>query len=327
MAKRLLKFWMSEQARQTILWVIMSTCLINICTFLVLLVKGILLFYYFGMVLDLMKNINMKYVTQLMIYGEFLSCWMNTYITNRKAGNVLMYLFHFICIGLFIFSGMIHSYSIAYNRIMNATLQTTLREYLSLPNTKEKFDNLQQYFECCGVKRPNDWFKEKWIVDPYKEKKWDRQRVPFSCCDPLSPRPCQMTNVYETSENYNPKKDLTIFDKGCLDVFSQQYWAFIFWGLSFPLCVLYGSLFIMLIGLRYVSTSTYEAIKLGYAGLDSYGYLLGVGVYAEDIEQNIPKSVLEKQSKRLGKRAQDKKDLKDWINKWDLVLGYNYHFY
>ena len=43
--------------------------------------------------------------------------------------------------------------------------------------------------------------------------------VPFSCCDLLSPRPCIEVDVMDSSRHfaYDPAKDLTIYEAGCVD--------------------------------------------------------------------------------------------------------------
>jgi len=43
--------------------------------------------------------------------------------------------------------------------------------------------------------------------------------VPFSCCDVFSPRPCVEVDVTDSSRHfaYDPSKDLTIYQAGCVD--------------------------------------------------------------------------------------------------------------
>jgi len=43
--------------------------------------------------------------------------------------------------------------------------------------------------------------------------------VPFSCCDVLAPRPCIEVDVIDSSKHfvYDPSKDLTIYQTGCVD--------------------------------------------------------------------------------------------------------------
>jgi len=42
--------------------------------------------------------------------------------------------------------------------------------------------------------------------------------VPFSCCDVLAPRPCIEVDIMEKSRHfaYDPSKDLTIYQAGCV---------------------------------------------------------------------------------------------------------------
>lgn len=45
------------------------------------------------------------------------------------------------------------------------------------------------------------------------------ESVPFSCCDVMSPRPCIEVDVIDRWRHfsYDPSKDLTIYQAGCVD--------------------------------------------------------------------------------------------------------------
>ncbi|XP_036404302.1 peripherin-2-like [Megalops cyprinoides] len=106
---------------------------------------------------------------------------------------------------------------------------------------KETIDRLQMEFQCCGNNNFKDWFEVQWISNRYldftsKEVK-DRIKsnvdgrylvdgVPFSCCNPNSPRPCIQYNITNNSAHYNYEyqtEELNIFKRGCREALVNYY--------------------------------------------------------------------------------------------------------
>ncbi|XP_061787781.1 peripherin-2a [Nerophis lumbriciformis] len=106
---------------------------------------------------------------------------------------------------------------------------------------KRTLDLMQIEFRCCGNNNYRDWFEIQWVSNRYldfsaKEVK-DRigsnvdgqylmDGVPFSCCNPSSPRPCiqqQMTNntAHYSYDHYT--EDLNVWKSGCRDALLSYY--------------------------------------------------------------------------------------------------------
>uniref|UniRef100_A0AAQ4PGM7 Peripherin-2 n=1 Tax=Gasterosteus aculeatus aculeatus TaxID=481459 RepID=A0AAQ4PGM7_GASAC len=106
---------------------------------------------------------------------------------------------------------------------------------------KRTLDLMQIEFRCCGNENYRDWFEIQWVSNRYldfssKEVK-DRigsnvdgqylmDGVPFSCCNPSSPRPCiqhQMTNnsAYYSYDHYT--EELNVWKRGCRSAMVSYY--------------------------------------------------------------------------------------------------------
>ncbi|XP_062262105.1 rod outer segment membrane protein 1a [Platichthys flesus] len=106
---------------------------------------------------------------------------------------------------------------------------------------KQNIDRLQLEFKCCGNSDYRDWFEVQWISNRYldfssKEVK-DRIKsnvdgrylvdgVPFSCCNPSSPRPCIQYQLTNDSAHYNYEyqtEELNIYLRGCREALVNYY--------------------------------------------------------------------------------------------------------
>ncbi|KAF2984944.1 hypothetical protein EK904_013180 [Melospiza melodia maxima] len=106
---------------------------------------------------------------------------------------------------------------------------------------KKTIDMLQIEFKCCGNNGYKDWFEIQWISNRYldfssKEVK-DRIKsnvdgrylvdgVPFSCCNPSSPRPCIQYQVTNNSAHYSydyQTEELNLWRRGCREALLSYY--------------------------------------------------------------------------------------------------------
>ncbi|CAI9594695.1 unnamed protein product [Staurois parvus] len=106
---------------------------------------------------------------------------------------------------------------------------------------KRTMDKLQMDFQCCGNNHYKDWFEVQWISNRYldfssKEVK-DRIKsnvdgrylmdsVPFSCCNPSSPRPCIQNQITNNSAHYSynyQTDELNIWVRGCREALLSYY--------------------------------------------------------------------------------------------------------
>uniref|UniRef100_A0A4W3KE97 Peripherin 2-like a n=1 Tax=Callorhinchus milii TaxID=7868 RepID=A0A4W3KE97_CALMI len=106
---------------------------------------------------------------------------------------------------------------------------------------KRTVDQLQIDFHCCGNKGFRDWFEIQWISNRYLDMRskdvQDRLKsnidgkflvdgVPFSCCNPNSPRACIQYNLTDSSAYYNydyQNEELNLWMKGCRQALLEYY--------------------------------------------------------------------------------------------------------
>ncbi|XP_015194283.1 rod outer segment membrane protein 1b [Lepisosteus oculatus] len=160
---------------------------------------------------------------------------------------------------------------------------------------KQTIDRLQMEFQCCGNSNFKDWFEVQWISNRYldfsaKEVK-DRVKsnvdgrylvdgVPFSCCNPSSPRPCIQYRLTNNSAHYNYEfqtEDLNIFTRGCREALVNYYM-----GLMNTIGAGVLSVFLLqmsvLVSLRYLQTAMEGMVGKENTECDTEGYLLEKGV-------------------------------------------------
>nr|XP_023694567.1 RDS/peripherin-like protein xRDS35 [Paramormyrops kingsleyae] len=160
---------------------------------------------------------------------------------------------------------------------------------------KETIDRLQMEFHCCGNNNYKDWFEVQWISNRYldftsKEVK-DRIKsnvdgrylvdgVPFSCCNPSSPRPCIQHQLTNNSAHYNYEhqtEELNLFSPGCREALVSYYMGLMnsigAGVLSFLLLQVS-----VLVSLRYLQTSMEAVLGQENTEIETEGYLLEKGV-------------------------------------------------
>ncbi|KAL4622973.1 peripherin-2-like [Arapaima gigas] len=160
---------------------------------------------------------------------------------------------------------------------------------------KETIDRLQMEFRCCGNNNYKDWFEVQWISDRYldftsKDVK-DRIKsnvdgrylvdgVPFSCCNPASPRPCIQYQLTNNSAHYNYEyqtEELNLFSHGCREALVSYYM-----GLMNTIGGGVLSVFILqmsvLVSARYLQTAIEALAGQENMEAETEGYLLEKGV-------------------------------------------------
>nr|XP_033809961.1 rod outer segment membrane protein 1 [Geotrypetes seraphini] len=160
---------------------------------------------------------------------------------------------------------------------------------------KRTIDKLQMEFQCCGNSHYKDWFEVQWISNRYldfssKEVK-DRIKsnvdgrylmdsVPFSCCNPSSPRPCIQTQITNSSAHYSynyQTNELNIWIRGCREALMNYYTGIMATNvvgiaLSFILQVS------VLVSLRYLQTAMEGVVGQENVECETEGYLLERGL-------------------------------------------------
>uniref|UniRef100_A0A665XG10 Peripherin-2-like n=1 Tax=Echeneis naucrates TaxID=173247 RepID=A0A665XG10_ECHNA len=170
---------------------------------------------------------------------------------------------------------------------------------------KETIDRLQMEFRCCGNSNFKDWFEVQWVSNRYldytsKDVK-DRIRsnvdgrylldgVPFSCCNPASPRPCLQYHLTDNSAHYNyeyQSEDLNLYPRGCRQALIDYYMGLM--NSTGPGVLSVVLIQVVLVSLRYLQTAVEGAMALEDPEGDSDGYLLEKGVKEtfEEVKANV----------------------------------------
>ncbi|XP_028661514.1 RDS/peripherin-like protein xRDS35 [Erpetoichthys calabaricus] len=170
---------------------------------------------------------------------------------------------------------------------------------------KQTIDLLQMEFQCCGNTNFKDWFEVQWISNRYldyscKEVK-DRIKsnvdgrylvdgVPFSCCNPSSPRPCIQHQMTNNSAHYNydyTTEELNVYRRGCREALVSYYM-----GLMNTIGVVVLLFFLIqmgvLVSLRYLQTAMDGVVGQENTECETEGYILEKGV-KETIKLTIQK--------------------------------------
>nr|XP_046262993.1 rod outer segment membrane protein 1b [Scatophagus argus] len=170
---------------------------------------------------------------------------------------------------------------------------------------KETIDHLQMEFRCCGNNNFKDWFEVQWVNNRYldftsKDIK-DRIRsnvdsrylldgVPFSCCNPASPRPCLQYHLTDNNAHFSydyHSEELNLYSRGCRQALVDYYMDLMNSTGPGVLSVIFIQLSVLL-SMRYLQTAVEAAMALENPEGDSEGYLLEKGVKEtfEDLKAN-----------------------------------------
>ncbi|KAM9290319.1 photoreceptor outer segment membrane glycoprotein 2 [Cariama cristata] len=179
---------------------------------------------------------------------------------------------------------------------------------------KKTVDMLQIRFQCCGNNGFRDWFEIQWVSVRYlnmaSKEVLDRLKsnvdgkflvdgVPFSCCNPSSPRPCIQYQLTNNSAHYNYDfltEELNIWVKGCREALLDYYTA-IMRSIGIAALLIWLFELSVLIGVRYLQTAMKNVLLLGDLEGESDGWLLE-NSFVETAKYNI--SII----KNLGKANQ-----------------------
>lgn len=137
---------------------------------------------------------------------------------------------------------------------------------------KRLLDELQLRHHCCGRHGYKDWFGVQWVsnryLDPNDQDVVDRIQsnveglylidgVPFSCCNPHSPRPCLQSRLSDPHAHplFDPRQpNLNLWAQGCHGVLLGHLQGLAS-TLGSMLAVTFLLQILVLLGLRYLQTA------------------------------------------------------------------------
>ncbi|KAJ8250623.1 hypothetical protein COCON_G00225450 [Conger conger] len=209
---------------------------------------------------EMMDNNESHFVPNLLILVGLLACGVNAFggkvchdsLDATKFGKWKPMIKHFLC-GCVLFNVLLFVTALLCF-CLRLSLQSTLAEglkngmkYYKDTDTpgrcfmKKTLDMMQIEFRCCGNNNYRDWFEIQWISNRYLdfsssdvkdrvlsnvEGKYLMDGVPFSCCNPNSPRPCIQFQLNNNSAHYDydhHTEELNIFTRGCRDSLLSYY--------------------------------------------------------------------------------------------------------
>ncbi|XP_019407902.1 PREDICTED: photoreceptor outer segment membrane glycoprotein 2 [Crocodylus porosus] len=212
------------------------------------------------------------------------------------------------------------TFCILVGAVMCYTMRNELEEslYLGLRNAikfykdtdipgrcflKKTIDLLQIGFQCCGNNGFRDWFEIQWVSVRYlnmaSQEVLDRLKsnvdgiflvdgVPFSCCNPNSPRPCIQYQLTNNSAHYNYDfltMELNIWMKGCKQAL-LDYYTDIMKSIGIIVLIIWFFELSVLMGVRYLQTAMKNVLLLGDPECESNGWLLE-NSFVETAKYNI----------------------------------------
>ncbi|KAL4641179.1 peripherin-2-like [Arapaima gigas] len=209
---------------------------------------------------EMMDNNESHFVPNLLILVGLMACGINAFggkichdsLVPTKFGK-WKHLLKFFLGGCMLFNTLLF-FAALLCFTMRIALQFTLAEGLQnsmkyykdtdVPGRcfmKRTLDLTQIEFHCCGNNNYRDWFEIQWISNRYLdfsssevrdrvmsnvEGKYVMDAVPFSCCNPSSPRPCIQYQLTNNSAHYSydhHTEQLNIWMRGCKEALLSYY--------------------------------------------------------------------------------------------------------
>ncbi|XP_004646801.1 rod outer segment membrane protein 1 [Octodon degus] len=162
-------------------------------------------------------------------------------------------------------------------------------------HAKRLMDELQLRHRCCGRHGYKDWFGVQWVssryLDPSDQDTADRIQsnveglyltdgVPFSCCNPHSPRPCLQSHLSDPYAHplFDPRQpNLNLWPQGCHEVLLDHLQG-LAGTLGSVLVFTFLLQVLVLLGLRYLQTALEGLGGVTDGEEDTQGYLLPGGL-------------------------------------------------
>ncbi|XP_076464534.1 uncharacterized protein LOC143296470 isoform X2 [Babylonia areolata] len=171
--------------------------------------------------------------------------------------------------------------------LLEQGLNASILQYPSDSAVKARVDMLQMEYSCCGDLDYSDWFHVPWIPrnilvadqtelhlyllessqeDPTRYNDYTNDDVPFSCCDPTSPRPCIHHHVTVESLHYQYSpyfSHLTLHRTGCRQALEDFFGKKLLLPLALSLLLMTLIQVVILVLFRILLTSMQMAVAKG----------------------------------------------------------------
>ncbi|XP_036403016.1 peripherin-2-like [Megalops cyprinoides] len=240
---------------------------------------------------EMMDNNESHFVPNLLILVGVVACGVNAFggkvchdsLDPAKFAKWKPMLKHYQCgciffnVLLFLTALLCFSLRLSLQSTLAEGLKNGMKYYKDTDTPgrcfmKKTLDMMQIEFRCCGNNNYRDWFEIQWISNRYLdfssaevkdrvlsnvEGKYLMDGVPFSCCNPSSPRPCIQFQLTNNSAHYDydhHTEELNIFTHGCRDALLSYYGGMM--NSIGAMVLLFTILEVgVLVGLQYMKTS------------------------------------------------------------------------
>ncbi|XP_048852649.1 photoreceptor outer segment membrane glycoprotein 2-like [Brienomyrus brachyistius] len=283
---------------------------VSVVTGMILLSLGFFLKVEIQRRQELMSNREVYSVPNMLIAVGLIACAINflggkicydCVDTTKFLRWKLLMLPYIICTFFFTFcllAGAFMCYAMRHEleESLSIGLQDAMRFYKDTDTPgrcflKRTVDLLQIHFQCCGNDGFHDWFHIQWISNRYLdmsrgevadrlrsnvEGKYLTDGVPFSCCNPSSPRPCIQHQVTNNSAHYNynyQAEELNLWPQGCRQAL-LEYYTHIMQSIGLTVLLIWLFELSVLTGVRYLQTSMENVLRQGDPDSESDGWLL-----------------------------------------------------
>ncbi|XP_067682294.1 peripherin-2-like [Haliotis asinina] len=262
----------------------------------------------------LIEDLNTTVLPSCIITTGFLcvchNCFCGTVVflsrKKKKREGLIKFLFPTVIIGLVLCLAIFAAGIMCFVQIthLSSSLQkgisSAMKKYKSDPGMKQEIDTVQIEFECCGNDKYTDWFSVSWIHSDYLKTEsavlnYINDDVPFSCCNPASPRPCIHHDIHDNKRHYNYdyRVKTTLHSVGCRHALDNYYG----WGLLTNVGALVVCISILqgvaVILTRIVQTSMATAYESGDLFGPATGYIFWCRPSADDEGKQLAEPLLD----------------------------------
>ncbi|XP_071081215.1 peripherin-2-like [Haliotis cracherodii] len=303
----------SEESRLKITLVASILSLICIIPSLMLLGAGAYIQVAVQTKARLIKDLDATVLPSCIITIGFMCVFHNSFCgavvflsrRKKKREGVIKYLFPTVIVGLVLCLAIFAAGIMCFVQITHLSdslrkgISTAMKEYKSNPVLKQEIDIVQIEFECCGNDKYTDWFAVSWIHSDYLSAKsavvnYINDDVPFSCCNPASPRPCINHDIHDNKlhHNYDFRLSTTLHNTGCRPALDKFYG----WGLLTDVGALIVCISLLqgvaVILTRIIQTSMATAYENGDLFGPATGYIFWCKPSADDEGKDLAERLL-----------------------------------
>ncbi|XP_041354625.1 peripherin-2-like [Gigantopelta aegis] len=204
---------------------------------------------------------------------------------------------------------------------LDLQLPNVMKLYKSDAFAKTSIDRMQSRYKCCGTHNFKEWFKVSWINDDFldvdsaetmrylRHGNFYKDDVPWSCCDPASPRPCVHHSVDDKTAHRH-YSEVTLYRQGCAQAMGIYMTDAILIPISIAVFTAYGFELIVLMLFRHLQTSMQSAFDEDDPEGIGDSFLIGSCPCAVEGAKNPTRIIHKKEQRDIEDYKREKKEEK-----------------